>query len=65
VSGYFITRISFMMEKGKASQLQTPLTELTTDELYSLLVGNKAIDIAHTANFDVASFRSDIKKNMN
>ncbi|MBB4567294.1 hypothetical protein [Rhizobium leucaenae] len=65
VNGYFITRISFMMEKGKAGQLQMPLTELTTDELYSLLVGNKAIDISHTASFDVASFRSDIKKNMN
>jgi hypothetical protein len=65
VTGYFITRISFMMEKGKAAELQMPLTELTTDELYSLLVGNKMIDIAHTANFDVAAFRADIKKNMN
>ncbi|MDL2404834.1 hypothetical protein PY650_04010 [Rhizobium calliandrae] len=65
VNGYFITRISFMMEKGKAAALQTPLTELTTDQLFSLLVGNKAIDISHTASFDVASFRNDIKKKMN
>ncbi|MBB3608326.1 hypothetical protein [Rhizobium sp. BK602] len=65
VTGYFITRISFMMEKGKASTLQAPLAALTTDELYSLLVGNKMIDIAHVTSFDVAAFRNDIKKNMN
>ncbi|NLR98992.1 hypothetical protein HGP17_19405 [Rhizobium sp. P38BS-XIX] len=65
VTGYFLTRISFMMEKGKATALQIPLTELTTDELFSLLVGNKAIDIGHTQNFDVAAFRTDLKKRMN
>jgi hypothetical protein len=53
------------MEKGKATALQIPLPELTTDELFSLLVGNKAIDISHTQNFDVAAFRSDLKKRMN
>ena len=31
VTGYFLTRISFMMEKGKANALQIPLPELTTD----------------------------------
>ncbi|HEY0121703.1 MAG TPA: hypothetical protein VGC14_08070 [Rhizobium sp.] len=65
VSGYFLTRISFMMDKGKAAALQTPLAALTTDELYSLLVGNKAIDIAHVETFDVAAFRDEVKKNMN
>ncbi|MDE1991627.1 MAG: hypothetical protein KGI75_03955 [Rhizobiaceae bacterium] len=65
VTGYFITRISYVMTKGKAAELQTPLTELTTDQLYSLLVGNNAIDIAHTQNFNVADFRNAIKKNMN
>ena len=65
VSGYFITRVSFMMNKGKANDLQMPLTELTTDELYTLLVGDKMIDIGHTESFDVAAFRASVKKNMN
>ncbi len=65
VTGYFLTRISFMMDKGKATALQIPLPELTTDELFSLLVGNNAIDISHVQNFDVAAFRSDLKKRMN
>ncbi|MEZ2222473.1 hypothetical protein [Rhizobium sp. RCC_161_2] len=65
VTGYFLTRISFMMDKGKASTLQPPLAALTTDELYSLLVGNKAIDVAHVETFNVAAFRDEIKKSMN
>jgi hypothetical protein len=65
VTGYFLTRISFMMEKGKANALQIPLPELTTDELFSLLIGNKTIDISHAQSFDVAAFRADLKKRMN
>jgi hypothetical protein len=65
VSGYFITKISFMMDKDKSKDLKLPLTELTTDELFTLLVGNKMIDIAHVSAFNLEAFRSDIKKNMN
>jgi hypothetical protein len=65
VTGYFLTKISFMMDKDKAKDLKIPLTELTTDELFSLLVGNKMIDISHIANFNLPAFRDDIKKNMN
>ena len=65
VTGYFLTRISFMIEKGKANALQIPLPELTTDELFSLLIGNKTIDISHAESFDVATFRKDLKKGMN
>ena len=65
VTGYFLTRISFMMDKGKANALQIPLPELTTDELFSLLIGNKAIDISNAQSFDVTAFRSDLKKRMN
>ncbi|KAA0699536.1 hypothetical protein DTW90_09145 [Neorhizobium sp. P12A] len=65
VTGYFLTTISFMMDKDKAKDLKVPLTQLTTDELFSLLVGNKMIDLSHTSNFNLAAFRDDIKKNMN
>jgi hypothetical protein len=65
VTGYFLTKISFMMEKDKAKDLKAPLTELTTDELFSLLVGNKMIDVSHLSSFNLPAFRDDIKKNMN
>jgi hypothetical protein len=65
VTGYFITKISFMMNKDKAKDIKIPLTELTTDELFTLLVGNKMIDISHISSFDLPAFRDSIKKNMN
>lgn len=65
VSGYFLTRISFMMNKDKVKDIKLPLTEMTTDELFSLLVGNKAIDIANVSSFDLPAFRENIKKSMN
>jgi hypothetical protein len=66
VSGYFITKISYMMNKDRPKTVQDlPLTELTTDELYSLLVGNKMIDLSHAKDFDLPAFRDQIKKSMN
>jgi hypothetical protein len=65
VSGYFLTKVSFMMNKDKAKDLPLPLVELTTDQLFTLLVGNRMIDIAHPNSFKLDEFRNDIKKNMN
>jgi hypothetical protein len=65
VSGYFLTKISFMMNKDKAKDLPLPLAELTTDQLFTLLIGNKMIDIGHPNAFKLDEFRNDIKKNMN
>lgn len=65
VTGYFLTKISYMMNKDKAKDLHAPLTELTTDELFSILVGNKMIDISHIKDFNLTAFRDEIKKGMN
>ncbi|SMC84874.1 flagellar basal body-associated FliL family protein [Rhizobium sp. RU36D] len=65
VTGYFLGRISFMMDKEKIKNVELPMTELMTDELFTLLVGNKMIDIANTGAFDVAAFREAIKTDMN
>jgi len=65
VSGYFLTRISFRMDKDKIKGIKLPMTELMTDELFTLLVGNKMIDIANIPAFDVNAFRSHIKEDMN
>ncbi|MGO4440102.1 hypothetical protein [Rhizobium sp. RAF56] len=65
IGGYFVTKISYMMGKEQPKEPGLPLTELATDELYTLLVGNKVVDLAHTDRFDLAAFRADIKKGLN
>ncbi|MCZ8180000.1 MAG: hypothetical protein O9309_13340 [Rhizobium sp.] len=65
VTGYFLTRISFMMDKEKVKGQALPTTELLTDQLFTLLVGNKMVDIANVSAFDVNAFREQIKTEMN
>jgi hypothetical protein len=65
VTGYFLGRISFMMDKEKIKGVHLPVTELMTDELFTLLVGNKMVDLGQPNSFDVNTFRSTIKDNMN
>lgn len=65
VNGYFLGRVSFMMHKDLIQGLDLPLTEMTTDELFSLLVGNKMVDVSNIKAFDPAVFREEIKKGMN
>ncbi|WP_159946572.1 hypothetical protein [Rhizobium sp. 18065] len=65
VSGYFLTRVSFMMDKAKITGVELPMTELMTDELFTLLIGNKMVDLANTKGFDVAVFREKIKTDIN
>ncbi len=65
VQGYFITRISFMMDKEKVKGVHLPVTEMMTDELFTLLVGNKMVDLANTKAFDLKTFRKSIKDKLN
>ncbi|WP_064709890.1 hypothetical protein [Rhizobium bangladeshense] len=65
VTGYFLGRISFMMNKDMLKGVTLPLTEMTTDQLFSLLVGNKMIDLTRIKSFDPKAFREQIKKGMN
>jgi hypothetical protein len=65
IAGYFIGRISFMMDKAKAKDIKLPITELMTDQLFTLLVGNKMVDLSKPGAFDLAKFKSTIKDSMN
>ena len=56
VQGYFITRISFLMDKEKIKGVHLPTTEMMTDELFTLLVGNKMVDLGNTKAFDLDGF---------
>lgn len=65
VTGYFLGKVSFMVKKDMLKGGTLPLTEMTTDELFSLLVGNKMVDIAHMKSFDPNAFRDMVKKDLN
>lgn len=65
ISGYFIAKISYMMNKDKAKDLDIPLPALTTDTLFTLLVGNKMVDMSKPKAFNLEAFRGDLKKDMN
>jgi hypothetical protein len=65
VTGYFLGKVSFMMNKDVVKNVALPLTEVTTDELFTLLIGNKMVDIGNLKSFDPQAFRDMIKKGMN
>lgn len=65
IAGYFIGRISFMMDKEKAKAITLPITELMTDQLFTLLVGNKMVDLSRPGAFDLEKFKSTVKDGMN
>jgi len=65
VRGYFLGRVSLMADKAKASNPAVPLKDILRDELFTLLVGNKMVDLAHIADFKLDTFRSSIKDAMN
>jgi hypothetical protein len=65
ITGYFLSRISFMMDKEKIKGVKLPMTELTTDELFTNLIGNKMVDLSKPGVFELEKFRSNIKANMN
>lgn len=65
ISGYFLSRVSFMMDKEKIKGVKLPMTELTTDELFTLLIGNKMVDLSKPGAFELEKFRSTIKDDLN
>ncbi|HEX2146150.1 MAG TPA: hypothetical protein VHG11_00665, partial [Pseudorhizobium sp.] len=45
--------------------VELPLTELTTDEMFTLLVGDKMVDLGNPGAFELETFRTKIKDNLN
>lgn len=65
VKGYFLGRFSFMVQKDKAEMMKMSATPFMTDELFTLLVGNKLIDMSKAVKLDVDGFRNTIKTDIN
>ncbi|MCX8996135.1 hypothetical protein NOF55_17065 [Rhizobiaceae bacterium BDR2-2] len=65
VQGYFLSRVSLIVDKAKIGETKLPMKELVTDSLFTLLVGNPVVDVAHVERFDLAAFKSRIKDGLN
>ncbi|MCM2291391.1 hypothetical protein NAC44_03490 [Allorhizobium sp. BGMRC 0089] len=65
VQGYFLSRLSFVVDKDKVEKVEIPMNTVMTDELFSLLVGNKMIDMSNGHKLDVNAFREKIKDDVN
>lgn len=65
IKGYFLSRISFIVDKEKVKDGHPPTTEVMTDELFTLLVGNQMVDIGNVSSFNVDAFREAIKTDLN
>ena len=65
VKGYFLARLSYTANKELAAKQTVPVPQMITDELYSLLVGKKIIDVGNLSSFDVDLFRKTVKEGLN
>ena len=65
VNGYLLTKLAYKANKELAAKQVVPLPQMITDELYTLLVGKKMIDVTATGNFDLDAFRGVVKEGLN
>jgi hypothetical protein len=65
VNGYLLTKLAYKANKDLAAKQVVPLPEMITDELYTLLVGKKMIDVASAGSFDLDAFRATVKEGLN
>ena len=62
VQGYFLTKLSFAVDKNKIKHLDVPFKETVTNALFDILVGQKLINVADTNSFDLANFKTRSRK---
>lgn len=65
VHGYFLTKVSVLVDQEKAATTHIPIAPYITDELYTILVGNKMIDLPKAGDLDVEGLRNKIKDDLN
>lgn len=65
VQGYFLTKLSFSVDKAKAKNMEVPLKESVTNALFDILVGQKLINVGDSNSFDLAHFKTAVKEGLN
>jgi len=65
VEGSFLTRLAFTADPKYLARLTVPASQLVTDALYTELVGSKNIDFGHLDQFDIPTFKENVKASLN
>ena len=65
VRGYFITRLVYTAEPEVLRSLSLPPEMIITDELFSVLVGDRVIDLTRVEEFDLDAFRVVVRDRLN
>jgi hypothetical protein len=65
VRGYFLTRLTYEVDKAKVAVSPVPLADVLTDVLYTELVGNKIINLTDNREFNLDEFRKTIVETVN
>lgn len=65
VKGYFLSRITLIVDRAKFKENRIPIDTLITDELFTLLVGSRIVDLTAIEHFDLAGFKDLLRKGLN
>ncbi len=65
INGYFITRLVYTAEPDILRKLTVTPQVLITDELFTLLVGNRVIDLSRMDEFDLEAFKVLVRDGLN
>ena len=65
VAGYFLTRLVYTVEPEKLKKLSIPAEALFSDEIYTYLFSNAAIDFTEASALDLDAFRAGIRESIN
>lgn len=65
VDGYFLTKVSLVVEGKNVDPLEVPIEELLRDEMLTLLTGSRYSTLPETGNYDIAAFKTMVKDAMN
>jgi hypothetical protein len=65
VAGEVLSKVSVMIDQEMAAKTHIPMAPYITDELYTLLVGDKMIDLPKAGHLDVEGLREKIKTDLN
>lgn len=65
VVGYFLTRLVYTVEPEKMKKLTVPADVLFSDELYSYLFANPAIDFTDSSALDIDALRNGVRERIN
>ena len=65
IAGYFLARLVYTADGEEVKKLPVSPDTLLTDQFYTYLFGNPAIDFTDKAHFDIDAFRNSLRDSVN